>query len=44
LALADILDGKTNYGGRDRRMNPSDTILAQLSALTPAGAPCAAYA
>ena len=44
LALADILDGKTNFAERDCRMNPSDTILAQLSALTPAGAPCAAYA
>jgi RNA polymerase sigma-70 factor, ECF subfamily len=44
LALADILDGKTNFAERDRRMVPSDTILAQLSALTPAGASCAAYA
>ena len=44
LALADILDGKTKFAERDRRMDPSDTILAQLSALTPAGAPCAAYA
>ena len=42
LALADILDGKTNFADRDRRMDPSDSILAQLSALTPAGAPCAA--
>jgi len=25
-------------------MDASDTILAQLHALTPAGAPCAAYA
>ena len=44
LALADILDGKTNFADRDRRMDPSDTVLAQLSALTPAGAPRAAYA
>jgi len=42
LALADILDGKTNFADRDRRMDPCDSILAQLSALTPAGAPCAA--
>lgn len=44
LALADILDGKTNFAERDRRMDPSDTILAQLIALTTAGAPRAAYA
>ena len=44
LALADILDGKTKVAERDRHMDASDTILAQLSALTPAGAPRAAYA
>lgn len=44
LALADILDGKRKLAEPARRADASDTILAQLHALTPAGAPCAAYA
>ena len=44
LALTDILDGKRKFAEPARRAVASDTILAQLQALTPAGAPCAAYA
>lgn len=44
LALTDILDGKRKFVEPARRANASDTILAQLHALTPAGAPRAAYA
>ncbi len=43
-ALADILDGKTKFAAPSRRVEASEDILAQLSALTSAGAHRAAYA
>jgi RNA polymerase sigma-70 factor (ECF subfamily) len=44
LALAEMLDGERKFRGPSLRTDSSNDILAQLAALTPAGAPCAAFA
>jgi RNA polymerase sigma-70 factor, ECF subfamily len=44
LALAGLLEGDAKFHNRSDRTDSSNDILAQLNALMPAGAPCAAYA
>lgn len=44
LALAHMLDGAQKFQKPSHRTDSSNDILAQLVALTPAGAPCAAFA
>jgi RNA polymerase sigma-70 factor (ECF subfamily) len=44
LALAEMLDGARKFHKPSQRTVSSNDILAQLGALTPAGAPCAAFA
>ena len=44
LALAAMLDGERKFHKPSLRTDTSNDILAQLGALTPAGAPCAAFA
>jgi hypothetical protein len=43
-ALAAMLDGERKFHKPSLRTDSSNDILAQLGALTPAGAPCAAFA
>ena len=44
IALGEMLDGDRKFLGPSRRADSTNGILAQLDALTPAGARCAAYA
>jgi RNA polymerase sigma-70 factor (ECF subfamily) len=44
LALAEMLDGERKFFNPAQKTDSSNDILAQLDALMPAGAPCAAYA
>ena len=44
LALAEMLEGERTFHSRYHKTNASNDILAQLNALMPAGASCAAYA
>jgi hypothetical protein len=42
--MAEMLDGARKFHNPPRRTDSFNDILAQLDALMPAGAPCAAYA